>query len=325
MKLKKIFYIIIEILIIISFIFIIVNGKTYKKDNTDRIKIVSSNFASYDFLRAIIGNNDNIELTFLVGPGKDAHGFDPSAKDLITIQESDLFVYVGGQMEKWTERIVDSLDNKNFKTMCISQFVDTIKEQEIDGAEEHENHEELEEVDGAFDEHIWTSPENSIKMVEALEKILIEIDTKNSHIYHENAESYIKQIQNVDEQIKEVLNKRVRNRLIFGDRMPMQYFINYYGLEVSAAFPGCSVEIEPSASTIAYLEDKIKKENIPVILYIELNNGSVANTIANDVQNGCKAMQIQTLHNISFDDFKNGETWVSLMTRNIDVLKKALW
>ncbi len=106
--------------------------------------------------------------------------------------------------------------------------------------------------------------------------------------------------------------------------MPMQYFIDYYGLEVSAAFDGCSTETEPSAKTIAYLQDKAKEEQIPVILYIELNDGRVAKTIANEVGNGCKAMQIQTLHNVSYDDFKNGETWVSLMERNVDVLKTAL-
>ena len=104
----------------------------------------------------------------------------------------------------------------------------------------------------------------------------------------------------------------------------MQYFIKYYGLNVSAAFSGCSTETEPSASTIAYLENKVKEENIPVVLYIELNDGRVAKTIASEAGDNCQAMQIQTLHNISKDDFDNGETWVSLMTRNIEVLKKAL-
>ena len=102
----------------------------------------------------------------------------------------------------------------------------------------------------------------------------------------------------------------------------MQYFIDYYKLEVSAAFDGCSTEVDPSAKTIAYLQNKVKEEKIPVILYIELNPGTVAKTIADET--GVKAMQIQTLHNVSLDDFNNGETWVSLMTRNIDVLKEAL-
>ena len=104
--------------------------------------------------------------------------------------------------------------------------------------------------------------------------------------------------------------------------MPMQYFMNYYNLKVSAAFSGCSTETEPSAKTIAYLQNKIKEEKIPVVLYIELNDGRVAKTIAKET--GVKAMQIQTLHNVSLDDFNKGETWVSLMKKNLKVLKLAL-
>lgn len=366
MKVKKIILSIIAILIIVSSLYIIVNGKNYRYEASNKINIVSSNFASYDFLRAIIGENDNIKLTFLVGPGKDAHGFEPTAKDLITIQNADLFVYVGGEMEQWTDKVLGSIEdgendntldentekiiknimtaNRNsIKTICISKFVETIEEQEIDGAEDEQTY-EIEKADnnhittqnipddsqkeiheheeGAFDEHIWTSPDNAIKMIQTLEKAMEEIDIQNARTYKINAQNYIEEIQEVDEQIQEIVDNRVRDRLVFADRMPMQYFVNYYDLEVTAAFSGCSTDIEPSATTIAYLENKVKGENIPVILHIELNDGTVAKTIAEGT--GANVKQIQTLHNISLKDFNNGETWVSLMKRNIEVLKNAL-
>lgn len=318
MKAKKIILIILAILIIVGLAFIIFKGGNNQNKDKDskKIKIVSSNFASYDFLRAIIGDNDNVELTFLMGPGKDAHSYDPTAQDLITIQNADLFVYVGGEMEKWSDKVLDSLNKDDKKIICIADFVDTIEEKEVDGAEE-------EEEEGAFDEHIWTSPENSVKMVNALEQSMEQIDNENAPKYRENAERYIAQINDIDKQIQEIVDNKKRDRLIFADKMPMQYFIDYYNLKVSAAFKGCSTESEPSAKTIAYLEDKVKEEKIPVVLYIELNPGRVAKTIANEAGQ-CEAMQIQALHNVSLDDFNNGETWVSLMTRNIDVLKKAL-
>ena len=331
MKIKKIILIILAILIVIGAGFVILKIGDNKKKDSSKKQVVASNFASYDFLRAIIGDNENVELTFLLGPGKEAHSYDPTAKDLTTIQNADLFVYIGGEMEQWADKVLDSLkEEKDVKTICIANFVDTIEEQEIDGAEEEEEHEENEEnhehenEEGAFDEHIWTSPSNAIKMVNKLEETMEEIDKENKEKYKENAKKYIEKIQEVDKKIQEVVNKKVRNRLIFGDKMPMQYFINYYKLEVSAAFVGCSTETEPSAKTIAYLEDKVKQERIPVVLYIELNDGKVAKTIADEVGNGCQAMKIQSLHNVSLDDFNNGETWVSLMTKNIEVLKKAL-
>ena len=331
MKAKKIVFIVILIAIVIGIGIIFGMGKS-KKESNAKYKVVASNFASYDFLRAIIGDNKDVELTFLMGPGKDAHSYDPTAGDLIKIQEANLFVYVGGEMEKWSDKVLESLDTKDTEIICIADFVDTIEEKEVDGAEEHEHdhdhedeeehHEEHEHEEGAFDEHIWTSPENAIKMVEALEKAMEKIDSENSKKYKDNADKYIAQIKEVDNKIQNVIDKKVRNRLIFADKMPMQYFIDYYKLEVSAAFNGCSAEVDPSAKTIAYLQNKVKEEKIPVILYIELNPGTVAKTIANET--GTEAMQIQTLHNVSLDDFNKGETWVSLMTRNIDVLKKAL-
>lgn len=327
---KRIIYIVLVILIVIGSCFVLFNAGESKKKDTNKKQVVASNFASYDFLRAIIGDNENIELTFLLGPGKEAHSYDPTAKDLTTIQNADLFVYIGGEMEKWADKVLESLkEEKDVKTICIANFVDTIEEQEVDGAEEEEEHhehgeEEHEHEEGAFDEHIWTSPSNAIKMVNKLEQTMEQIDGENKEKYKENAQKYIAKIQEVDKKIQEVVNKKVRNRLIFGDKMPMQYFMNYYRLEVSAAFNGCSTETDPSAKTIAYLEDKVKQEKIPVVLYIEMNDGKVAKTIADEAGNGCKAMQIQSLHNVSLDDFNKGETWVSLMEKNIEVLKKAL-
>ena len=330
MKGKKIFLILLLLVIVLCFAVLIFKRQN-KEEVNDKIKVVSSNFASYDFLRAIIGDNKNVELTFLMGPGKDSHSYEPSANDLIKIQNSDLFVYVGGEMEKWSDKVLDSLNTDKKEIICIADFVDKIEEKDVDGAEEdahHEEHEELEEhenhehEEGAFDEHIWTSPANAIKMVNALEEAMEKIDNKNSAKYKENADKYITEIEEIDNKIQDIVDNKVRERLVFADKMPMQYFIDYYNLKVSAAFNGCSTETEPSAKTIAYLQNKVKEENIPVVLYIELNPGKVANTIANET--GAVAMQIQALHNVSLDDFNNGETWVSLMNRNLDVLKKAL-
>ena len=350
MNLKKVILILVAILIVLLAGFVIFKSGESKKRDLNKIQVVTSNFASYDFLRAIIGDNDNVELIFLLGPGKDAHSYEPTSQDLVTIQNADLFVYVGGEMEQWADKVLDSLDTSNTKVICIADSVDTIEEQDVDGAEDHEHehehgddedhehedddedndHEnsddkhEHEHKEGAYDEHIWTSPSNAIKMVNGLEKAMEEIDGDNAQKYRENADKYIAQIKDVANQIQEIVDNRVRNRLVFADKMPMQYFIEYYDLEVSAAFLGCSTETDPSAKTIAYLLDRVKTEKIPVILYIELNNGKVARTIAEEVGNGCEAMQIQTVHNVSLDDFNNGETWVSLMTRNLEVLKKAL-
>lgn len=320
MKLKKVFFMILLVILIAAIIGVLVIARNKTRRNSDKIQIVTSNFSCYDFLRQITKDDEDVEIVFLLGPGKDSHSYEPTTQDIITIQNSKLFVYVGGESEKWAEKVIDSMaGEKHGKFMRITDYVDKAAEEEIDGAEK----ETEEEVEGSFDDHVWTSPSNAIKMVEALEKELEEINPNKKEKYKQNAEDYIAKIKEVDSKIQEVVSNKVRDRLVFGDKMPMQYFMNYYGLKVSAAFNGCSTETEPAASTIAYLEKIVKEQNIPVVLYIELNNGRVAKTIAEEA-GGAKALQIQTLHNVSLDDFNNGESWVSLMERNINVLKEAL-
>lgn len=332
MSIKKISLIMLLILIIVALgaaIFLVPSNKVLVSkseslNNEECLNIVTTNFATYDFVRAIA--DDNVNLTFIMGPGKDSHSFEPTAKDIINIQNSDLFIYIGGDMESWVDKVLDSTDIKA-NCFCIADYIDFMEEKSVDGAmENHEhNHEEHNE---AFDEHIWSSPNNAIKMVTLLKDIIINMDKDNQKVYEENADNYIAEIKLVQSEIEEIVDNKVRDRLVFGDKMPMQYFLDEFNLKASAAFDGCSTENEPSASTIAYLVNKVKEENIPVILYIELNTGDIANLIANEVYlntgNKVKTMQIQTLHNVSKDDFKNNETYVSLMRRNLDVLKLAL-
>ena len=313
-KNKKIIMIVTIILIIVGILMaIFVKPKNTRK--TDKLKVVATTFSTYDFTRQIVG--DKADITFLLGPGVDAHSYEPSAKDLVTIKNADVFIYIGGEMEQWVDKILetDTIDTNKTTLIHVTDCIETIEEQEVDGAEEEHEH-------GAFDEHIWTSPSNAIKMVNYLSEQFSKIDNNNKESYEKNAENYIKQIENVRNEIQEIVANKKRDRLVFGDKMPMQYFLNEFGLTASAAFNGCSTEAEPGTKTITYLVNKVKEEQIPVVLYIELSTGKTAKSIANET--GAKVMQIQTLHNISKDDFKNGETYVSLMERNLPVLKEAL-
>lgn len=329
MNFKKIMMGLVLIVIVIGLVTVIAfkNDTKNNEYSEEKLNVVVTSFSAYDFVKQIAG--DKINLEFLLSPGVDSHSYEPTAQDISIIQNSDIFIYVGEIMEKWTDRVLSSLDTSDIEIIKLMDMVEVIEEQHIEGAEDEEGHEHEEEEHGEeeheeehYDEHIWSSPANSMIMVEQIAKILSRNDLNNSEIYMENAAEYIEEIRQVQAKIREIVDNRVRDRLVFGDKMPMQYFLNEFGLTVSAAFNGCSTETEPSVSTIAYLVNKVKEENIPVVLYIELNTGNVAKAIAEET--GAIAMQIQSLHNITKDDFNNGETYVSLMTRNLDVLKKAL-
>lgn len=317
MNFKKIILIVILLILIIG-ILILMTYSNDNKNSNEKLNIAVTNFATYDFVRQIAG--DNVNLTFLLGPGIDSHSYEPTTKDLITIQEADMFIYIGGELERWVDKVLETSDLSNVECICLKNMVELKQEKEVDGAE-HEHHDEHDE-EFAYNEHIWTSPANAKIMIEKIAEKISEKDLDNKNFYITNAENYNEEITKLQKDIQDIVDNKVRNRLVFGDKMPMQYFLDEFGLEASAAFNGCSTETEPSSTTLTYLIEKVKEEKIPVVLYIELSTGQVANTIAEEA--GVETMQIQTLHNVSKDDFENGETYVSLMRRNLDVLRKAL-
>jgi zinc transport system substrate-binding protein len=308
-KMKKIG---VFLLIIISF-FMVGCGK---EKNDTKYKIITSNFSSYDFVRAIIKDVDDISVDILLKPGTETHDFEPTPQDIIDIQNSDIFIYVGGESDSWIDDVIKDINNNKSKIIKLMDLVDLYEEETIEGMETED------EEDEEYDEHIWTSPVNAIKLVNKIKEEIISIDSNNKEIYEKNANNYIQELTEIDNEIREIVSTSKRKELVFGDRFPLRYFTEEYGLSYHAAFPGCSEQTEASAKTITYLINYVKNNNIPVVFHIELSNGKIAETIAKET--GAKVMEFNAIHNISKDDFDKGITYVDYMKKNIEVLKEAL-
>jgi zinc transport system substrate-binding protein len=307
-----------------------------KKDDTDvisnKIRIMTTVFAPYDFARQIVG--DNAEVTMLLPPAVESHSYEPTPQDIIDIQNCDVFVYVGGESDEWVSDVLDSIGNKNIEIVTLTDCVDLVEEEIVEGMEEEAEVDELaEEVDEEqelelkvqeleYDEHVWTSPKNAIKIVEKMTKAIAFADEENKDVYEQNAEDYIGKLQKLDAAFQDVVTNSNRNTIVFGDRFPLRYFADTYDLEYYAAFPGCSTDTEPSSATITFLIDKVKEENIPVVFHIELSNEKMADTICEAT--GAKKLLFHACHNVSKKDFENGVTYLELMNNNVSVLKEAL-
>ncbi len=185
-------------------------------------------------------------------------------------------------------------------------------------AEEEE--EEGDEVE--YDEHVWTSPKNAMLIVQKLCDHLCQIDPANAEDYKSNTNAYIAKLTELDKKFQDVVSNAKRKEIIVGDRFPFRYFADAYGLTYYAAFPGCSTDTEASAATIAFLNDKVKKDKIPVVFHIELSNEQVCNSICEAT--GAKSELLNAVHNVTKDDFEAGATYMSLMEHNVEVLKEAL-
>lgn len=302
-------------------------GATENKKDDGRLKVVATVFAEYDFLRNIAG--DAINLSMLMMPGADLHAFDPTPKDIMQVQDADLFVTIGGESDAWSDKIIDSIDKKELQTLRLMDCVDTVVEEEIvegmeveeeeqdgEGAEEHSDEEK------EFDEHVWTSPKNAIQIVESLRDKLCQMDGTNAKTYQANAKAYIAKLQKLDETFTEVLQNSKRREIIVADRFPFRYFADAYQLDYYAAFPGCSTQTGASAETIAFLIRKVKEDDIPVVFHMEMSSEAMCNTICDET--GAKKAQLNAVHNISKQDFDKGIGYLELMQDNVKVLTEAL-
>jgi zinc transport system substrate-binding protein len=290
-----------------------------QKSEGDKLTIVSTSFPGYDFARAITKNTDDAEVKMLISPGAEMHDFEPTPQDIKDIQNSDLFIYVGGDSDEWVEGVLSNINPEKTKIVKLMNLVDTVEEEHIEGMEEHHDDEE-EEFEP--DEHVWTSPANAIAIINKLKDEVVKIDSNNKSTYEKNAANYIAELEKIDQDIKAIVASAKRKELIFGDRFPLRYFADAYGLSYYAAFPGCSEQTEASAKTISFLIDKVKEDNVPVVFKIELSNGKIAEAIASET--GTKVLEFHTAHNISRQDFDDGITYADLMKRNIEVLREAL-
>jgi zinc transport system substrate-binding protein len=303
-------------LIVFLFITACGGGKNDAAENSERkIKVTASIFAPYDFVRAIAG--DRVDLVMLLPPGAESHSFEPSPRDIITVQNSNVFIYIGGESDVWIDDILSSMDKTGMKILALMDAVDAVEEEIVEGMEEEE-----EEEEGAYDEHVWTSPKNAALIVQAITETLCGADPKNAAFYRQNAGEYTAKLDELDRAFQEAIDGGKRKTIIFGDRFPFRYFADAYGLSYFAAFPGCSTETEPSAATIAFLINKIKSESIPVVFHIELSNERMADTISEAT--GAKKSLLHACHNITKKDFENGVSYLDLMSANVERLREAL-
>lgn len=283
------------------------------------LNIIATNFPQYDFVKNI--TKDKANVTMLLKIGAEAHSYEPTPKDLIAIEKSDLFVYNGGENDEWIENFLkDNLSKLN--SFAFTKEVSLRAEEEVEGMqpeaeEEHENGEEQ-----GFDEHVWTSPKNDEVILNKLCEAIVKLDPENKDYYEKNASDYINRFKELDQKYSEVISTSKNKTLVFGDRFPLLYFAKDYGLNYYAAFKGCSNETEVSASTIKFLIDKAEQLKAPVIFKIELSSDNIASTIAESVN--AKVMTFNSGHNITVEEFKAGRTMADLFSDNIPALKEAL-
>ena len=313
-------------------------GRQTDTADDGRLQVVCTLFPYYDFVRQIGG--DAVDVQLLVPAGRETHSFEPTPLDVIAVSEAEVFIYNGGESELWVEDILDAAGEAIPYRLAMMDCVETYREEYAEGMQgghdhahdEHGEHDDHEAHDGhlhdgheediEYDEHIWTSPVNAMALCRVIADTLAQADPAHAQEYQDRLAAYLRELTDLDRAFRDTVEAGQRHLLVFGDRFPLLYFCREYGLDYRAAFHGCSGDTEPSLATLKYLIDKVRAEQIPAVYTIELSSQKVASAIAETT--GARILTFHSCQTLTRQEFDRGETYLSLMWKNVDVLKEGL-
>ena len=294
-------------------------GNSEKKENKkeDRIEVVTTVFPLYDWCRVISDGANKINVTKLVSSSSDMHSYQPSAQDIAKISTCDVFVYVGGESDEWVEDVLKQTVNSR---ITVINLMDVLQNRVV-LEEQKEGMEADDEEEPENDEHVWLSLKNAMIACDKIADILSNIDVYGKDIYKKNLDEYIRKLNDLDGRYQDAINGSVKKTLLFADRFPFRYLCEDYGLDYYAAFKGCSAESEASFETIRFLSEKTDELDLKAVLCIEGSDKKIATTV---VENTASKDQEILMINSLQSNLDENDTYLDIMTDNLDVIEKAL-
>lgn len=317
--------------------------------NSNAPLIVTTIFPEYDWVMNILGDNPaNARVVLLADNGVDLHSFQPSAEDILTISDCDVFVYVGGESDQWVDKALKNARNENMIVVnlmdvlgdraALEECVEGMQDDEDEhhhSDEEGENHnpdadsteeESPEDDEGPeYDEHVWLSLRNAGILCDSIENAIQTVDPDHAQIYIDNLNHYKEKLTELDNRYSETVNTAPYDTLLFGDRFPFRYMTDDYNLNYYAAFKGCSAESEATFDTILFLSGKVDELSLPAVCIIDGSDGRIADTvIKSSSSDNVSVVRFDSMQSVTADEIKNGVSYLSVMEDNLTALQTAL-
>ena len=297
--------------IMIAFFILFLMLTTKQKPQVDSAEkkptVALSTFSLYDITIHVAG--DTVDAFMILPLGVDAHSYEPTPKQIVKLDKSDLVVYSGAGLEPW----IKGFSFKN-RAIDMSQYVDL----KVVGDHDHAHHH-----DGAntnIDPHYWLDVKNMATATEKISQVLIELFPKNKEIYVKNRNSYIEMLKSLDNMYKDTLSSCKLNTIVVNHNA-FSYLSSRYGFEVEA-LSGLSPEAEPSAKTMASLIEHVEEHKLKTIFFESFVNDKAIKSIANEAKVGVDVLQ--PLGNITADEAAKKLSYEDIMRKNLEKISKAL-
>lgn len=320
---KKLTAVLLSLILMISAL----TGCGGAKNSDADIKVVATVFPIYDWVREIVKDDVDIKLDMLLDNGADLHSYQPSATDIMDISDCDVFIYVGGESDKWVSDVIAQAKNKDMVVLDLLDILgDKAKEEEVkEGMQNEEEKDKNDKDETEYDEHVWLSLKNASLFVTEIADALGKKDAQHADAFKTNAAAYTDKLTSLDKQYQSAADSAKTKTLLFGDRFPFRYLTDDYKLDYYAAFSGCSAETEASFETIVFLADKVDELGLKAIMQIESSDGSIAKTIRDNTKSkDQEILTLDSMQSVTQKQLSDGETYLNIMQNNLEVLKKAL-
>ena len=286
-------------------------GTVQKEPEEGKLKITVTVFPVYDWLCNILGDRE-AEVKLLVQNGTDPHSYQPGAPDIMAIAESNLVIMTGGESDTWVRDAVKTSGKKDAEVIAL---LDHLGERAL--AEEDEPEE--------YDEHVWLSLKNAEILCGVIRDALAEADPQGKAVYDANCAAYSEKLAALDERYRETIEAAPVKTLVFADRFPFRYLTEDYGLTYYAAFSGCSAESEASFETVTFLAKQIDELNLHTVMVIDGSDGRLARTVIDNTSGkDMDVRMLDSMQSVTQSQIREGLTYLSVMEKDLDVLKEAL-
>ena len=296
-------------------------GEPAGKDT--RLKVMATIFPLFDFARQIGG--DKISVTMLLPPASDAHHYELRPNDILRISKTDIFLFSSFEMEQWAYKVINTTaENTNLLAVEAGQGTALLPMTEH---QEHDSEPQATRQEGdtahaaRFDPHIWLDFDNTQRIIDNITAAFINKDPRNSDYYKKNARDYKRKLVTLDQQYRTQLSNCKTRTVLHAGHWAFAYLAKRYNLKYVAAY-NMSSDAEPSPQQILALIDHVKRQKLAYIYYEDLVAPRLARTIAGET--GVGLLKLSNGHDVGKKDIQNGESFISLMEKNLANLKKGM-
>lgn len=316
---------------------------------TKRLNIVTSFYPVYEFTKQVVGEEANVNL--LIGAGTEAHGYEPSAKDVATISEADAFVYLNENLETWAPSVIESLKDSKVKIVKATEGMKLMAEDDHDheahshdaddhshdhegeshdhdhdGHDHHDDKDKQESHDHdheshhhEFDPHVWLSPKKAVVLVETIRDYLSATYPEKAEIFKANADKYSKELNALDKEFETAL-ANAKEKTFVTQHAAFGYLAEEYDLE-QVAINGITPDAEPSPARLAELAKFVKDNHVHYIYFEENASEKIAKTLADEA--GVQLEVLNPLESLTEEQMQKGENYISIMKANLQALLKT--